>query len=76
VDELKALQDSFKKLIATQGAGIAAQFSLDIINREARIALNIPEIGAAEVDVSLNLESESLDEVRANNAAVIIPGEY
>lgn len=76
IDEIKALQDSFKKLIATQGAGIAAQFSLDIINREARIALNMPEIGAAEVEVSLNLKPEPLDEVRANQAAVIIPGEH
>ncbi len=58
----------------TQGAGIAAQFSLDIINREARIALNMSEIGAAEV--SLNLNPEPLDEVRANQAAAIIPGEH
>ncbi len=74
VDELKALRDSFRKLIATQHAGYAAQFSLDIINREARVALNIPEMGAAELKVSLKLEV--LDEVRANQAAVIISGEH
>ncbi|MDX1366891.1 hypothetical protein [Pseudomonas sp.] len=75
MDELKALQESFKKRIATRGAGITAQVSLDAINREARLALNMPEIGAAEVEVSLNLEPEPLDVVRANQAAVIIPGE-
>lgn len=74
--ELETLQNSFKKLVATKGEGIAARFSLDVINREARIALNIPEIGAAEVEVSLNQEPEPLDEVRANQAAVIISGEH
>lgn len=76
MDEIKTLQAALKKLIATQGEGIAAQFSLDVINREARVALNMPEIGAAEVGVSLNLVPEPLDEVRANQAAVIITGEH
>ncbi|MHC8309236.1 hypothetical protein ACYZUC_06420 [Pseudomonas sp. GT1P32] len=78
VEEIEALrrsiQTSVQTLLESRGAGIAGEVSLDLINREARIALNLPEIGNAEV--TLNLEpDEPLDEIRINQAAVIIPGE-
>lgn len=75
IKEIEELQKSFEKLIATRGAGVSGHISLDVINREARVALNMPEIGAAEVAVALNPETEPLEEVRANQAAVIITGE-